>query len=373
LGKHLVLAGGGHAHMVTIAGLKKFMDAGHRLTVVGPSPYHYYSGMGPGMLGGTYRPEEIRFSIKQQVEAKGGAFLEDQVQYVIPDQKKVVLSSGAVVGYDVISFNTGSYVSKDIVGQNDGDIYPVKPIEQLMVAKHRIQELLSGKQAIIAIIGGGPASAEIAGNIWQIGQRQGANLPIIRLFASHEFMSRFSRKVRILIKNILTARGIEIHENSSVRKVETGKIILDSGVVHDADIMFLATGVKPSSIFQQSGLPVGPDGGLLVNRYLQSKAYPEIFGGGDCIFFEDNPLDKVGVYAVRENPVLYHNLMAALDGKPLKPFETGGSYLLIFNMGGGIGVLQKNWFTLHGKIAFCLKDYIDRKFMKRFQNIHEHT
>jgi hypothetical protein len=65
--------------------------------------------------------------------------------------------------------------------------------------------------------------------------------------------------------------------------------------------------------------------------------------------------------------------MAALDGKPLKPFESGGNYLLIFNMGGGIGVLQKNWFTLHGKIAFRLKDYIDRKFMKRFQNMHEHT
>ena len=27
----------------------------------------------------------------------------------------------------------------------------------------------------------------------------------------------------------------------------------------------------------------------------------------------DQPLDKVGVYAVRENPVLYHNLIASLD------------------------------------------------------------
>ena len=57
---------------------------------------------------------------------------------------------------------------------------------------------------------------------------------------------------------------------------------------------------------------LGPDGGLRVNEYLQSVDHPEVFGGGDCIYFEDRPMDKVGVYAVRENPVLYHNLKAAL-------------------------------------------------------------
>jgi hypothetical protein len=40
-----------------------------------------------------------------------------------------------------------------------------------------------------------------------------------------------------------------------------------------------------------------------------------LVGGGDCINFQDSPLEKVGVYAVRQNPVLLHNLMAAMDGK----------------------------------------------------------
>ena len=61
--------------------------------------------------------------------------------------------------------------------------------------------------------------------------------------------------------------------------------------------------------------------------------------------------------------------MAALDGKPLQSFDPGGDYLLIFNMGGGKGVLQKRWFLLDGKLAFFIKDAIDRKFMKAFQAI----
>ena len=99
--------------------------------------------------------------------------------------------------------------------------------------------------------------------------------------------------------------------------------------------------------------------------------YPEMFGGGDCIFFQENPLDKVGVYAVRENPILYHNLLASLEGEELLPFDPGGDYLLIFNMGDGVGILRKKWFQFDGRLAFWIKDYIDRKFMRKFQAIEQ--
>ncbi len=110
---------------------------------------------------------------------------------------------------------------------------------------------------------------------------------------------------------------------------------------------------------------------MLVNQYLQCYQYPEIFGGGDCIYFKNQPLDKVGVYAVRENPVLYHNLMALIEGKALHPFDPGGDYLLIFNMGDGTGVLRKRRLTFGGRLAFKIKDYIDRKFMNTFKQIEK--
>jgi NADH dehydrogenase FAD-containing subunit len=53
-------------------------------------------------------------------------------------------------------------------------------------------------------------------------------------------------------------------------------------------------------------------------------AYPEIFGGGDCISFEKKPLDKVGVYAVRQNPILYTNLLAALVRWRFASLSTAG-------------------------------------------------
>ena len=68
MAKKLVLVGGGHAHMMILDNLAGFVDKNIAVTVIGPSSYHYYSGMGPGMLGGTYTPEDIRFATRQVVE-----------------------------------------------------------------------------------------------------------------------------------------------------------------------------------------------------------------------------------------------------------------------------------------------------------------
>lgn len=369
MGKHLVLVGGGHAHMVTLANLHTFVDRGHRVTVIGPSTHHYYSGMGPGMLGSTYTPEEIRFATRHVVEKKGGTFVLGKAARIQADQKTITLESGETVPYDVISFNAGSYVPRLNLPAQAQDIYTVKPIERLMQARDRILELSARKTISVGILGGGASAAEIAGNLWQLTSGPGRRVPEIRIFAGKRFMARFSQKVRKKVENALVGRGIRIFTDGYVQSVEGLRVVQDTGKVHRLDIIFLALGVKPNPIFSNSRLPTGPDGGLLVNAFLQCQAHPDIFGGGDCIHFQKQPLDKVGVYAVRQNPVLYHNLMACLEGRPLQAFDPGGDYLLIFNIGGGRGVLQKRWITFGGRPAFFIKDYIDRKFMRKFQAI----
>jgi NADH dehydrogenase FAD-containing subunit len=106
---------------------------------------------------------------------------------------------------------------------------------------------------------------------------------------------------------------------------------------------------------------------MLVNQYLQSVSYPEIFGGGDCISFEPQPLAKVGVYAVRQNPILLHNLLSTLNGHELRQFVPQKSVLLALNLGDGTAIVHWHSMVWGGRLGFALKDYIDRKFMRAFQ------
>jgi NADH dehydrogenase FAD-containing subunit len=268
----------------------------------------------------------------------------------------------------VLSFNAGSYVPKTLVTVKDHEtIFSVKPIEKLMQAQEKLRTLLPAGKITISIAGGGPSSAEIAGNVWQLAQKTDGVMPDIQIFAGKKFMARFPDAIRKRVITILKKRGITLIEGSYIQTITPDQITLENDASYATDFTFLALGVTPSPIFEASNLPVGPDKGLLVNTFLQSTKYPDIFGGGDCIYFKDHPLDKVGVYAVRQNPVLYHNLKATLENKSLMPFDPGPDYLLIFNVGGGKGVLKKKGIVFGGRLAFKIKNYIDIKFMKKFQ------
>lgn len=364
--KHLVLVGGGHAHMTVMQHVDDYVGRGHRVTLISPSPYHYYSGMGPGLLGGFYRPRQIRFNVRRMVEERGGAFVEGEVARIEAKQRGLLLADGRHLEYHVASFNTGSGVPLDTIGASGGDVLPVKPIHNLLAVRRRLLEILPRQAVKLLVIGGGAAGVEIAGNLWRLAERAGGRAEIT-LIAGSRLLKRFSRRARALAAASLAQRGILVREGTHVRAAGDGRAKLDDRSEVRYDLALSASGVQPSGIFRASGLPVGKDGGLLVNAALQSVHHAELFGGGDCIAFRERPLDKVGVYAVRENPILYGNLMAALEDRPLLRFAPQKNYLLILNMGNGRGVLARGSLALDGRWAFRLKDRIDRRFMRRFQ------
>jgi NADH dehydrogenase FAD-containing subunit len=165
MGKHLVLVGGGHAHLLTIANLDKFIARGHRVTVIGPSDDHYYSGMGPGMLGGNYAPEEIRFATRKTAEKMGGTFVKGTVSAIDPKAKTVFLESGESLHYDVLSVNAGSYVPVNTVTNGEAEVFAAKPIERLLKVRHRIIDRCALQKVRVGVIGGGAAAVELAGNV----------------------------------------------------------------------------------------------------------------------------------------------------------------------------------------------------------------
>lgn len=366
MGKHLVLVGGGHAHLTCLKQLRYYVDRGHRVTLISPAAYHYYSGMGPGMLGGTYSPREIRFNIKKMAESAGGEFVSGTVTRINCQGSVLHLDSGQEITSDVVSLNTGSSVPLNSVTVTDcANVFPVKPIINLLKARRTILELRRDKSLRILVVGGGPAGLEIAGNTWKLIHDQGGDQ--ITLLAGKQLLGNFPEKVRRLALKSFQTRSIEIIEGTHLSALERGSARLADGRRLPFDVALLALGVTPAPLFADSGLAIGRDGGMLVNEYLHAVDHPAIFGGGDCISFQGRPLDKVGVYAVRQNPILFHNLLASLEGRSLMPFHPQDDYLLIFNLGDGRGIFRRKSWVWNGRLAFMLKDYIDRKFMRKFQ------
>lgn len=372
----LILAGAGHAHLDLLQGLSSFRALGWDVDVVSPSAYHYYSGMGPGLLGGDYKPEETRFPVREMTEAQGADFHEDRVVGIDADANRVRLSSGRMLTYDLLSCNLGSRVdaeglevAKDVPPDS---FFPVKPIENLYAAHQRLSRLGATGGGPVVVVGGGPAAVEIAGNaaalLGRISREAGLPVPPVRLCAGGEFLRRFPDRLRRISAGTLESRGVTIRRGY-IRKILPTGVECADGTVVDAEVVLLATGVRPPKWLEQSGLSLGADGGILVNRHLQSVSHPKVFAGGDCLSFEPKPIRRVGVHAVRQNPVLFNNLLAAAkaggrgDSDPPRRFSPQSQFLLILNLGDRRGAAAKWGLVVDGSLAFRLKDRIDRRFV----------
>jgi NADH dehydrogenase FAD-containing subunit len=363
MGKHLVLIGGGHAHMESLLHLGDFIHGGNRVTVVSATDYQYYSGMGPGLLGGFYRPPEARFHIRKMAEDRGGVFLQEKVVGLDPVRRRLTLSSGRELVYDFASFSIGSGVKADGLDIRCNRVLPVKPISNLFLARRLLLTSATAKdQPRLLVAGGGPSGVEIAGNLRRL-------LPAARitLIASRPLLSGFPRTMADRARRSLAQRNIAFREGAKVLSLIEQSALLDDGSLLSYDLAFLAVGLRPPAIFNAAGTATGKNGGLLVNSFLQSVNHPELFGGGDCIDFQSRELAKIGVYAVREGPLLSRNLQAALTGGELHPFKPQKNYLLILNLGDGTGLLGRGKLVWHSRLAFLLKERIDRRFMKKYQ------
>jgi NADH dehydrogenase FAD-containing subunit len=394
--RHLLMLGGGHAQLSLLDAAPGLIAAGHRLTLVSPEPVHYYSGMGPGMLAGTYDPSEIRFPIRRMAEEAGVRFIRDRALRIKPDDRVVELAGGASLEYDVLSVNTGSSVAPrvavDAVAHRsaaDGltagapRVFTVKPISQLVELRQLLEarRLLEAQPAgadpfRIVVVGGGPAAVEAAAGIARLVRGGAADerstAPVtIELIVGRSILPGMPPRADRLALRVLARAGVTVRRTEYVRRVTARGIVTRAGE-EPADVVLLATGVVPSRLFADSGLPVGADGSMAVNERLQCLGHPELFGAGDCVWFTPRPVARAGVFAVRESPVLLHNVTAALGEEPrrMRSFRPQRGYLLLLNLGDGNALFFRRVggapIVCRGGWAWRLKDRIDRRFMHRF-------
>jgi NADH dehydrogenase FAD-containing subunit len=254
----------------------------------------------------------------------------------------------------------------NLLDSTGADVFPVKPIENLLAARRKIREAGLGKKFRVIVVGGGSAAVEIAANLGHLGRDTG-KIGGITLVSRSAVLGEFPEKARAQARGALARWGVETIEGVAAESIADRRVRLENGEDLEGDMVFVATGIRPSPLFRKSGLPTGEDGGLLVNEYLQCVDHPELFGGGDCVTLAGSPLARVGVYAVRQNRPLHRNLAAFLEGRPLRRFDPGGDYLLILNLGDRTGLFRRKRIVWSGRLAFLLKDYLDTKFMRKFQ------
>jgi selenide,water dikinase len=283
------------------------------------------------------------------------------------------------VSYDLLSINTGSRPRTiDVPGALE-HAYPVKPIDRWLRDWQALQErvLHSDADFRVVVVGGGAGGVELAlstqyrlrARLLEVGGEKG-RLHYELFTDGPDILPTHNAGVRRRFERVLGERGIAVHPNSRVTAVGANGVHLEDGGFRPADAVLWVTYAAAPEWPRRSGLAVDAEGFIAVDANLRSLSHPEIFAAGDVASLPD-PRPKSGVFAVRQGPVLTANLRRALAGRPLKPYRPQRNFLGLISTGDAYAVASRGNWSWEGRLLWTWKDWIDRRFMRRFSELPE--
>ncbi len=86
-----------------------------------------------------------------------------------------------------------------------------------------------------------------------------------------------------LVEDHLREKGVSVHTGNGVAQVEPEQVALTDGTALPADLVIVATGVRPNrELAEAAGIRLGPTGAIAVDERMQTNL-PHILACGDCI------------------------------------------------------------------------------------------
>ncbi len=366
--KRLVLVGGGHAHLFVLEDLALRPDERVSVTLITPHPQLIYTGMLPGYVAGHYALEECSIDLVRLAGRAHAAFVRTSAVLLNPQQRELICADGTVVPYDAISFDIGSQAVMGATGVARNALV-LRPLSGFVNGWTRLLAQLKDQGLeSITVVGGGAGGVELSLAIAHRLRREfDRRAPHVRLLTdSAVLLPEFRASVRERVLRALWRYEIGVHAGAGVSEVGPGHVKLANALEFASGATLWVAGAAAPAIFGESGLATDARGFLSVDATLQSTSSPGVFGAGDCATNERSPRAKAGVFAVRAGPVLASNLRAALDGRPLAPFDTRRTYLALLSVGHRHAVGSYGALAWEGDWVWRWKDRIDRRFVERF-------
>ena len=368
--KDLVLVGGGHSHVqvVRMLTMKKALR-GIRVTLISDESSVCYSGMLPGCLAGLYRPDEMEMELRPLCAWAGIRFIRARVGGLDPAIQQVLFDDGRPpLAYDTLSINIGSTPrGMDTPGVR-GHAVPTRPLGLLLKRVHQFEKShrADGQPLRIVIAGGGAAGVELA---FAMHARWGDRFAPVRITlveSNATLLNGHQPRVTRITGRYLESKGITCLTGLRVSRVDETGVHFEEHPSIPCDFLLWATGGAPPDLLRQTNLDTSETGFIRVRPTLQVMDYENVFAAGDCIEFKSRPLPKSGVYAVREGPVLARNIHAYLENRPLVAYKPQASALALLMTGTRNAVASRRHTAFHGPWVWRLKDWIDRRWMRKF-------
>ena len=377
----VVLVGGGHSHVAVLKRFGMRPVPGVRLTLVSRDLLTPYSGMLPGLIAGHYRSEQAHIDLRKLGRFANARVVHGAAAEIDLRARRIVVAGRPPIGFDLLSLNIGSRPALDTIVGAEEHALGIKPIDLFRErwAEAERSCLERGGRLRVGVIGAGAGGTELAlalrFRLRTLLTRAGVpdRVEVTLLCETREVLPSHAPAVRRRMARRLGQRGIRLLAGHRVAAVGPDGIeAAASGgarVRVACDLAIAATHASAAGWVRESGLDVDDAGFVRVGDTLQTSTVPFVFAAGDIASFHGRALPRSGVYAVRQGPVLAENLARAAAGRPPKPYRPQPRALALISSGDRNAVASWGPLALEGRWVWRLKDRIDRRWMRGYQEL----
>ena len=406
-----MLAGGGHTHALLLS--KGPLPV--PVTLVSPDRFTPYSGMLPGWMAGHYREADCRIDLRPLAAAAGVRLLIGAATALDADQRRLQIATGDTLDgasggtlddtldYDLLSLDVGSETDTAALDALGPDrLLPVKPLPDFFAAWPRVLDAACAREGFrLCVVGGGAASVELVLAAAEALRRSSAKAELALVCSPTSLLADHAERVRRRVLRQFDVAGITVHLQratgeagglrlgeslGSGRAASADPLASADHPAHSdhrspspplapadrllpADCVLAATGARPQDWLRHSGLACTADGWVQVDAHHRSPSHAEVFAAGDVCARTDRPLARSGVHAVHAGPVLAANLLATVDGHPLRAYVPKPRSLYLIACGPRHAIASWGPWSAEGGWVWRWKDWIDRGFIRRHRTL----
>ena len=187
------------------------------------------------------------------------------------------LATGAVFsdGYDKLVIATGARSSvPPIPGVELAHVFTLRNIGDMRRIKTFLEER---KPQSVAIIGTGFIGLEVAENL------KGLGIAVTLLEKLPQVTPGLDPDMAAHVQAHVEKNGVAVHTNVSIEAITADGVRLTDATMVQADMVLVATGVKPNTeLAASAGVTLGVAGAIRVDTRMQTNL-PDVYACGDCI------------------------------------------------------------------------------------------
>lgn len=348
--KHLVLVGAGRAHLQLMRALAQHGAANLRLTLVAPQPYYIVPALLPAYISGQCDIGALCRPIDTLVELSGATYAPGRVVALDAAGRRVQLSSGDALHYDVLCVNEEPAFERDLIehyipGARQNAMF-VRPYAAFLQLWSQVQAMAQARPVQFALIGNDALTVELAMALTTVlSQLRGGGVTLVA--GEGALLADYPPALRRRVLARLRALNITVLPEHCVR-IDNGAVHLSGGGVLMCDAPLFALAAPQPHWLAEGGLQCDEEGFLVLNERLQSESHRQIF-----VVPEDAPLD-IG-------PALEANMRCALDGGQLRAMPRSSEWLHLLDSGGGEAIAAFGPMSFEGSGVWRYKMRRERR------------